>query len=108
MKRIKNCIWYLVLQLVLINAFTSEDEQKIDEFITGLMSCSGIPAASFSLVQNEQKLMAKGYGVANLETNEQCTADTKFSVGSCSKAFNSALLASTLSRNKKYVLVCND
>ncbi len=45
------------------------------------------PGAAFLLIQGENKLFEKGYGIADLRTKEKITTSTIFNTGSISKTF---------------------
>ena len=65
-----------------------ELETWLDEFMAKQRSELHIPGVTFSLVQNGEILLAKGYGYANLEQKIPVSSDrTLFRVGSVSKLF---------------------
>ena len=70
-----------------------ELETWLDEFMTKQMEELHIPGATFSLVQNGELFLAKGYGYANLEQQIPVIADkTLFRVGSISKLFTATAI----------------
>ena len=77
--------------------------QQIDLLIEATMKCSAIPGLAISLVRGNWTF-TKGYGVANKERNEPVTGNTKFCIGSLTKAFTSTLVAGLLEKSKK----CNN
>ncbi len=68
-------------------------EAWLDEFISKQMEELHIPGVTFSLVQNGQIVLAKGYGYANLEQQIPVSSDhTLFKVGSVSKLFTATAI----------------
>ncbi|CAH1264638.1 LACTBL1 [Branchiostoma lanceolatum] len=72
--------------------------QDLDTFIQTLMTCESRPVVGLtvSVVKDGQTIFAKGYGQRDLETGQAVDNRTLFGVGSISKSFTSALLASIL------------
>ena len=70
-----------------------ELEIWLDEFMSEKMDNLHIPGATFSLVQNGELFLAKGYGYANLKEQIPVVADsTLFRVGSISKLFTATAI----------------
>lgn len=57
-------------------------------------AAQAIPGMAIGVVVQGQVVLAQGFGMANVERGEAATAQTPFAVGSTTKAFTSALLAS--------------
>ncbi|XP_066283371.1 uncharacterized protein [Branchiostoma lanceolatum] len=72
--------------------------QDLDTFIQNLMTCESRPVVGLtvSVVKDGETIFAKGYGQRDLETGQAVDNRTLFCVGSISKSFTSALLASIL------------
>ncbi|CAH1264637.1 Hypp3042 [Branchiostoma lanceolatum] len=72
--------------------------QDLDTFIQNLMTCESRPVVGLtvSVVKDGQIIFAKGYGQRDLQTGQAVDNRTLFGVGSISKSFTSALLASIL------------
>jgi len=62
----------------------------LDEFVLGRMQNSHIPGLSLAVVKNRKVILAKGYGIANLETNTPARPDTVYKIASLSKPILSA------------------
>ncbi|CAH1792477.1 unnamed protein product [Owenia fusiformis] len=76
------------------------DPQKlaaIEEFLTETMACRNIPGLQIALVTSEEVLMAKGYGLSNIEKKTPMTERTVTSIQSISKGMLSTLVAAVLS-----------
>lgn len=65
-------------------------------FIEQILNCTKIPGLSLAGVKDGENQMVKGYGVANLETQEPVTSSTKFAIASLTKGMTSLLLAELL------------
>ncbi|CAH1265023.1 Hypp3108 [Branchiostoma lanceolatum] len=72
--------------------------QDLDTFIQNLMTCESRPVVGLtvSVVKDGQTIFAKGFGQRDLQTGQAVDNRTLFGVGSISKSFTSALLASIL------------
>ncbi len=65
-----------------------ELEELVDSVITMEMEKQHVPGAAFVFVQNGRILLMKGYGVANLGTNQRVVPErTIWRIGSISKVF---------------------
>ncbi len=62
----------------------------IDELVGRTLDEANIPGAAVAVVRGGEVLLAKGYGVANLETDTRVTPETMFQSGSLGKQFTSA------------------
>src|SRR5437868_8631774 len=56
------------------------------------MKAAGIPGAAIGIVSHGKILLAKGYGVASVETGAPVSAQTLFRLGSTTKMFTAAAL----------------
>jgi len=65
---------------------------KIDDFIQAEMQAKKVPGLSIAVVRNGEVVLAKGYGLANVELNVPATADTIFQSGSIGKQFTATLV----------------
>jgi CubicO group peptidase (beta-lactamase class C family) len=60
---------------------------KVDEYIKDHMSVEKIPGISVAVMQDGKIVLAKGYGLANVEHNVPVKPETIFQSGSVGKAF---------------------
>ena len=58
-----------------------------DKFVTRIIQEWEVPGVSIALVKDGRVLLAKGYGLRNVEKNLPVTGNTLFAIGSCTKAF---------------------
>ncbi|MBN1249608.1 MAG: serine hydrolase [Anaerolineae bacterium] len=66
---------------------------RLGQFLRYHMSGSGIPGLAVGIVEGSDVLWARGYGVADLRRRIPVTAETRFGIGSCTKAFTAAAIA---------------
>lgn len=66
----------------------------LDSVVHAALASSRAPGATVAVVHNGQLVYTKGYGLANVETKLPMTADMLLRVGSVTKMFTGAMLAS--------------
>src|SRR5215471_14193755 len=62
-------------------------ETNIDNFVRSEMRAQSIPGLSLAVVENGKIVLAKGYGLANVELQVSVTPETLFQSGSMGKQF---------------------
>lgn len=77
--------FFLVL-IFSISGFTQTLEEQIDEYINPYLQMERF-SGSILVAQEGEKLLSKGYGMANYEHNVVNTPNTKFRLGSLTKQF---------------------
>ena len=70
----------------------ADRQTTIDEFIHTEMGNQHIPGLSIALVQNNQPLLQKGYGLTNVELNAPATAETIYEIASITKPFTATAI----------------
>lgn len=94
--------------LCVLTAFTwsARAQQQASNFaplealVKDEMKAAGIPGVVLVIVQGDRVTLAKGFGVASVETNEPVTPDHLFRVGSTTKMFVGATLAKLAAAGK--------
>ncbi|WNG31872.1 serine hydrolase [Cystobacter fuscus] len=66
--------------------------ERLDPFITERMRQGHAPGLSLVILQGGQPVCVKGYGLANVETQQRMTAATRVSIGSTTKAMTALAL----------------
>jgi len=66
----------------------------LDSVVNAALATSRAPGATVAVVHNGRLVYARGYGLANVETRQPMTADMLLRVGSVTKMFTGAMLAS--------------
>ncbi len=70
------------------------DSKTIDDIANKLLADWKAPGLALAVVKDGQIVHAAGYGFKNVEKKEPMTADTLLAIGSCTKAFTTATIAS--------------
>lgn len=65
---------------------------QIDDLVRCHLDEQRIPAASVAIVQDQEPLLVKGYGLADLENQIPATEHTSFQIASLTKQFTSMLI----------------
>lgn len=65
---------------------------ELEKVVLDEMKAGDIPGAAIGIVSGDRILLAKGFGVASVETGVPVTADTLFRLGSTTKMFTAAAL----------------
>jgi CubicO group peptidase (beta-lactamase class C family) len=78
----------LALMLALASPWLSEAAQDdtVDDYINGQLQQQRIAGLSLAIVREGRVVKARGYGLANLETQTPATAETVYKIGSVSKS----------------------
>ena len=62
-------------------------EALVDAVVQGQLDATGVPGATVAVVLGGETILAKGYGVADVEDGRIADADTLFRIGSIGKLF---------------------
>lgn len=71
-------------------SYSQQKPDKIDQYIEIQMRRQKIPGLSIAVVRDGKVIKARGYGLANLETNTPATEKTVYKIASVSKQFIAA------------------
>lgn len=66
---------------------------ELDPFIAKVQQHWAIPGLAVAVVRRDGPVLVRGYGLRSVTTSVPVDEDTTFAIGSCSKAFTSALAA---------------
>jgi len=67
--------------------------QAFDARVEPLRATLDVPGVAVAIVKDGETVFAKGYGLRDTESGEPVTTDTVFRIGSITKSFSSALVA---------------
>jgi CubicO group peptidase (beta-lactamase class C family) len=70
---------------LLISPLSAQIPDRVDAFIGSEMTRQHIPGVALAVMKDGKVVKAKGYGLANVETNTPVTTETVFKIGSISK-----------------------
>lgn len=77
----------LALSPAFLAAQTKMQAEKVDLFVREKMKSKNIPGLSLAVVRDGKIILAKGYGMANLELNVPATEKTSYLIYSITKTF---------------------
>lgn len=93
--------FFLILIFLASTVFSQEiSEQKVDVLVEKTLETFNVPGIAVGIVHNGNLVLAKGYGLANIETGEKVNADTNFGIASNSKAFTTTAIALLIDEGK--------
>ena len=82
-------------------------EEQLKCMVRSLRDKYDIPGISLALVKPSENLMlAHGYGVVDKTSLQPVSSHTRFAIGSITKCFTSALMASILQEQRRWRIVC--
>jgi CubicO group peptidase (beta-lactamase class C family) len=76
----------------LATAQTTAQRAAVDQFINAELARQRIPGMSIAVLRGDSVVIARGYGVANVEQRAPATDSTVYAVGSVSKQFTAAAI----------------
>jgi N-acyl-D-amino-acid deacylase len=71
-----------------------------DQFMTGLLRQTGIPGASLAVTRNGRLVFARGYGLADRETQTPVQPDSRFRIASLSKTITAVAVMRLVEEGK--------
>lgn len=74
--------------------------ETIDPIVDEALAKYNVPGVAIGIVQNGEVVLAKGYGFRDVAQQLPVTPDTLFCLGSCTKAFTSALVGHFVQEGK--------
>jgi CubicO group peptidase (beta-lactamase class C family) len=96
----KYTISLLVLLAFSIPSFAQISEQEVDNVVNRALTTFNVPGIAVAIVKDGKVVLAKGYGVKSIQTNEKTDANTLFGIASNSKAFTCTALAMLVDEGK--------
>lgn len=90
----------LMLDSARARAQSKEPPPDLDSYVERAMKTFGVPGISVAIVKDGKVVMAKGYGVRKLGEPAKVDENTLFGIGSNTKAFTSAALATLVDEGK--------
>jgi CubicO group peptidase (beta-lactamase class C family) len=90
----------IALLVISIPSFAQIAEQEVDNVVNRTLTAFNVPGIAVAIVKDGKVVLAKGYGVKSILTNEKVDANSLFGIASNSKAFTSAALAMLVDEGK--------
>jgi len=93
---------FLLFNFLLSAVLFSQEiqEQKVDELVSQTLKTFNVPGIAVGIVHDGRIVLAKGYGIANIETGEKVNSSTNFGIASNSKAFTTTAIAMLVDEGK--------
>lgn len=80
------------------NLLKKNEIKKIDSYLDKARIDWRAPALAVAIIRNGETIYSKGFGIADVNTQKKCNADTMFGIGSTTKAFTSAAIANLVDK----------
>jgi CubicO group peptidase (beta-lactamase class C family) len=74
--------------------------EGLDPVVEQALQDFAVPGLALAVVADDQVVLARGYGVRDVDTEEPVTADTLFAIGSTSKAFTAFVLGTLVDEGR--------
>ncbi len=98
--RIRKLAWFLGLLLLALPVRAQQAPPDLDDYVARAMKTFDVPGMAVAIVKDEKVVVSKGYGVRRLGEAARVDEDTLFGIGSNTKAFTSAALATLVDEGK--------
>lgn len=95
--------YFFSLLIVFISFITNAqniDLSMVDEVVEKTLETFNVPGIAVGIVHNDEVVLAKGYGIANINTGEKVNSSTNFGIASNSKAFTTTAIALLIDQGK--------
>ncbi|HEV8368096.1 MAG TPA: serine hydrolase domain-containing protein [Pyrinomonadaceae bacterium] len=99
-KHILGCIATIIVLVVFPCSAQNGTTSKIDDYVQTEMKKQRIPGISLAIVKNGQIVIAKGYGLANVEHQVPVKPETIFQSGSMGKQFTATAVMMLVEEGK--------
>jgi CubicO group peptidase (beta-lactamase class C family) len=96
----KNKLFVTIAILSTTFSFAQITEPQVDALVKNTLTAFNVPGIAVAIVKDGKIVLAKGYGVKSISTQEKVDANTLFGIASNSKAFTSAALAILVDEGK--------
>src|SRR6201997_2468957 len=93
-------IWLLLIVCVLPITAQNAPPTDLDTYVARVLKTFEVPGLSVAIVKDGKVVLTKGYGVRKLGASNPVDENTLFGIGSNTKAFTSAALASLVDAGK--------
>ena len=101
-KPARNLCSFIVLALVVCSSASAQTSppSDLDSYVARVLKTFEVPGLSVAIVKDGKVLLAKGYGVRKLGDLTRVDENTLFGIGSNTKAFTTAALATLVDEGK--------
>ncbi|SFC68986.1 serine hydrolase [Pseudoalteromonas denitrificans] len=96
-----NCVFTgVLLALLSFTSLAKVNSEKIERVIENSMARFNVPGLAIAIVEDNEVIMAKGFGIKHLDTGEKVNKNTLFGIASNTKAFTVAAIAILVDQGK--------
>ncbi|WP_329608484.1 flagellar basal-body rod protein FlgG [Pseudomonas salomonii] len=83
-------------------ALSREQSMAVDRYVAAEMTRQGLPGLALGIYRNGRVVLAKGYGLANVELNVPMSADSVLQSGSVGKSFTATAVMHIVGTQKNF------
>lgn len=98
--KIRHFFSLLIVFISFITNAQNIDLSMVDEAVEKTLETFNVPGIAVGIVHNDEVVLAKGYGIANINTGEKVNSSTNFGIASNSKAFTTTAIALLIDQGK--------
>jgi len=98
--KIRHFFSLLIVFISFITNAQNIDLSMVDEVVEKTLETFNVPGIAVGIVHNDEVVLAKGYGIANINTGEKVNSSTNFGIASNSKAFTTTAIALLIDQGK--------
>lgn len=98
--KIRHFFSLLIVFISFITNAQNIDLSMVDEAVEKTLEAFNVPGIAVGIVHNDEVVLAKGYGIANINTGEKVNSSTNFGIASNSKAFTTTAIALLIDQGK--------
>lgn len=96
----KNKLFFAITLIATTVSFAQITAPEVDLLVNRTLTAFNVPGIAVAIIKDGKVVLAKGYGVKSIATQEKVDANTLFGIASNSKAFTSAALAILVDEGK--------
>lgn len=98
--KIRHFFSLLIVFISFITNAQNIDLSMVDEVVEKTLETFNVPGIAVGIVHKDEVVLAKGYGIANINTGEKVNSSTNFGIASNSKAFTTTAIALLIDQGK--------
>ena len=98
-KHISRLLFFLTIFLSTLQA-QEIAVKKVDDLVENTLKTFNVPGIAVGIIHDGKVVLAKGYGISNIDTREKVNSATNFGIASNSKAFTTTAIAMLVDKGK--------
>ena len=96
----KKLLFIVITTFTTTLSFAQIKESQLDDVVARTMKAFNVPGIAVAIVKDGKVVISKGYGIANINTQQKVDGNTLFGIASNSKAFTTAALGMLVDEKK--------